>query len=330
VITGYETREQVLAILAALDAERPRSAEHAAEIKKQRKLFQAEADRFEAEEVERLEREHETRFSLREARRSDRMTKALSSRAENWSVPLRVAATLAERRSGTPQPLRRSFRPRLSLPERTAQVEGGGVAWFALPLRSRRLPPSGLRCDDASPADEDHEEASLSIRSDLREGRESGFPLCCRLRFALTDALRPGNEQAGARGVSRTETGIDTSPAGSDTRRRFTRRSPTRTASLFSTSSRDGKSRLHLRTCHPGRVETLRGLREAEPAHGGGAAGLRRSASAPISSGDRRVSLVRTLRRKRGSDGRPRHCDGHCDGQRRGSVGAAAGSLPQL
>jgi hypothetical protein len=55
---------------------------------------------------------------------------------------------------------------------------------------------------------------SLSIRSDLREGRENGFPLCCRLRFALTEALRPGSEQAGARGVSRTETGIEYVPCG--------------------------------------------------------------------------------------------------------------------
>ena len=62
-IAGFETREHVLAQLAALDAERPRSAEHAAQIKKQRKLFQAEADRFEAEEVERLEREHGTRLA---------------------------------------------------------------------------------------------------------------------------------------------------------------------------------------------------------------------------------------------------------------------------
>jgi hypothetical protein len=62
VIAGYESREHVLAMLAALDAERPRNAEHAAEIKKQRKLFQAEADRFEAEEVERIEREHKARL----------------------------------------------------------------------------------------------------------------------------------------------------------------------------------------------------------------------------------------------------------------------------
>ena len=54
----------------------------------------------------------------------------------------------------------------------------------------------------------------MSIRSDLREGRENGFPLCCRLRFALTEALRPGCEQAGARGVSRTETGIEYVPCG--------------------------------------------------------------------------------------------------------------------
>jgi len=67
VITGYETREHVLAQLAALNAERPRNAEHAAQIKKQHKLFQAEADRFEAEEIERLEREHETRLAAAKA-----------------------------------------------------------------------------------------------------------------------------------------------------------------------------------------------------------------------------------------------------------------------
>ena len=54
----------------------------------------------------------------------------------------------------------------------------------------------------------------VSIRSDLREGRENGFPACCTLRFALTEALRPGSEQALSRGVSRTEAGIEYVPCG--------------------------------------------------------------------------------------------------------------------
>jgi len=54
----------------------------------------------------------------------------------------------------------------------------------------------------------------MSIRSDLREGRENGFPLCCTLRFALTEELWPRSEQALARGVSRTEAGIEYVPCG--------------------------------------------------------------------------------------------------------------------
>jgi hypothetical protein len=41
----------------------------------------------------------------------------------------------------------------------------------------------------------------VSIRSDLREGRELGFPLCCRIRFAVEYALNPESEQAPKRGI---------------------------------------------------------------------------------------------------------------------------------
>jgi hypothetical protein len=41
----------------------------------------------------------------------------------------------------------------------------------------------------------------VSIRSDLREGRELGAPLCCRLRFALEYAVNPDRGQAVSRGV---------------------------------------------------------------------------------------------------------------------------------
>jgi hypothetical protein len=52
----------------------------------------------------------------------------------------------------------------------------------------------------------------VSIRSDLREGRENGVPLCCRWRWSLTDALRPEAEQALDRGVSRTTAGVEYVP----------------------------------------------------------------------------------------------------------------------
>jgi hypothetical protein len=40
----------------------------------------------------------------------------------------------------------------------------------------------------------------VSIRSDLREGRELGIPLCCRLRFALDWGFRPEFESCVSRG----------------------------------------------------------------------------------------------------------------------------------
>lgn len=66
-ITGYETREHVLAQLAALDAEVPKSEAHAEAIAASREVFQAEADRFAAEDLERFEREHETRLTAAKA-----------------------------------------------------------------------------------------------------------------------------------------------------------------------------------------------------------------------------------------------------------------------
>jgi hypothetical protein len=53
------------------------------------------------------------------------------------------AATLTERRFGTPQPLRRSFRRRPSLPERITQWEGGGLAWYASLPGPAAFPPFG-------------------------------------------------------------------------------------------------------------------------------------------------------------------------------------------
>jgi hypothetical protein len=47
----------------------------------------------------------------------------------------------------------------------------------------------------------------VTLRSDLREGRELGAPLCCRLRFALQYAINPEAEQALKRGVRLTRNG---------------------------------------------------------------------------------------------------------------------------
>jgi hypothetical protein len=71
-ITGYETRDHVLAQLAALDAEVPKNEAHAAEIEKQRALFQSEAERFEAEEIARLEHEHQARLEAAKASAASR------------------------------------------------------------------------------------------------------------------------------------------------------------------------------------------------------------------------------------------------------------------
>lgn len=62
-ISGFETWPQVQGTLAALHAEIPRNEQHALAIAKQIEIFQAESDRFEKEETERLEREHKARLA---------------------------------------------------------------------------------------------------------------------------------------------------------------------------------------------------------------------------------------------------------------------------
>jgi hypothetical protein len=52
----------------------------------------------------------------------------------------------------------------------------------------------------------------VSIRSDLREGRELGVPLCCRLRWTIEYALNPDGEQAPARGIRLTPAGDEYVP----------------------------------------------------------------------------------------------------------------------
>ena len=66
-ISGFETLEQILGVLAGLQSERPRNEHHARAIAEQRKVFEVERDRFLAEETERIDREHKAR--LRAARR---------------------------------------------------------------------------------------------------------------------------------------------------------------------------------------------------------------------------------------------------------------------
>jgi hypothetical protein len=41
----------------------------------------------------------------------------------------------------------------------------------------------------------------MTIRDDLREGRELGAPLCCRLLFAIEWRYFPRHEQARHRGI---------------------------------------------------------------------------------------------------------------------------------
>jgi hypothetical protein len=54
----------------------------------------------------------------------------------------------------------------------------------------------------------------VSIRSDLREGRDLGVPLCCRARFALEWALAPQREQAVRRGICFNREQIEYVPCG--------------------------------------------------------------------------------------------------------------------
>jgi len=51
-------------------------------------------------------------------------------------------------------------------------------------------------------------------RADLREGRENGFPFCCRWRYAVTETIRPGAVQAIERGLCRTDAGMEYVPCG--------------------------------------------------------------------------------------------------------------------
>lgn len=71
-IAGFETREHVLTQLAALDAEVPKNEAHAKTIAAQRALFQSEAERFEAEEVERFERKHKALLEAAKASAASR------------------------------------------------------------------------------------------------------------------------------------------------------------------------------------------------------------------------------------------------------------------
>jgi hypothetical protein len=54
--------------------------------------------------------------------------------------------------------------------------------------------------------------SARAIRSDLRQGRELGAPICCRLRFALEYALNPEAEQCLKRGVRFAADGIEYVP----------------------------------------------------------------------------------------------------------------------
>jgi hypothetical protein len=54
----------------------------------------------------------------------------------------------------------------------------------------------------------------VTMRTDLREGRENGIPLCCCLRYTLTEALRPDAAQALERGFCKTPGGMEYVPCG--------------------------------------------------------------------------------------------------------------------
>jgi hypothetical protein len=54
----------------------------------------------------------------------------------------------------------------------------------------------------------------MTLRSDLREGRDLGAPFCCRLRWALEYALNPDGEQSVKRGVRVTTVGDEYIPCG--------------------------------------------------------------------------------------------------------------------
>jgi hypothetical protein len=52
----------------------------------------------------------------------------------------------------------------------------------------------------------------MRFRTTLREGRERRFPLCCRWRYALEEAIRSDPEQAVERGVRWAANGIEYVP----------------------------------------------------------------------------------------------------------------------
>jgi hypothetical protein len=54
----------------------------------------------------------------------------------------------------------------------------------------------------------------LELPRDLREGRELGIPLCCRLRFAIEWAFFPYHESAVRRGIRFNHDGIEYVPCG--------------------------------------------------------------------------------------------------------------------
>ena len=54
----------------------------------------------------------------------------------------------------------------------------------------------------------------MSIRSDLRQGRELGIPACCRWLFATQYALNPDHEQAVHRGLRFNPDGAPWVPCG--------------------------------------------------------------------------------------------------------------------
>lgn len=61
-ISGHESLDHVLGVLAGLEHERPRNEAHAEAIAAQRKIFEAERDRMLKAERERIERENEARL----------------------------------------------------------------------------------------------------------------------------------------------------------------------------------------------------------------------------------------------------------------------------
>jgi hypothetical protein len=68
-IAGFDSYQQVLAVLAALDHEVPKNESHAEAIAKQVEVFSAEAERYEAEEAARVEAEYAERVGFIQRRK---------------------------------------------------------------------------------------------------------------------------------------------------------------------------------------------------------------------------------------------------------------------